>query len=127
MTKVAEKGRIQATANSVQFRSFVDDFPISITHNLGTDTITGSFNAEKLYVVLTNPKVVARCLQEYGAVNTDNAGGNALYAEHLCAKPGLTWEGLLDPFAISAIPASCYRVLKLGEIIHGGMTREPVK
>ncbi|HUV38079.1 MAG TPA: hypothetical protein VMY39_00620 [Planctomycetota bacterium] len=72
-------------------------------------------------------EVVARALQEYGAVNTDNAGGNALYAEHLCAKPGLTWEGLLDPFAISAIPASAYRVLKLGEIIAGGMTREPVK
>jgi hypothetical protein len=71
--------------------------------------------------------VVARALQEFGAVNTDNAGGNALYAEHLVAKPGLSWEGVLDPFAVSAIPAKHFRVLKLGEIIRGGMTHEPVK
>ena len=66
--------------------------------------------------------VVARALQEYGAVNTDNAGGNALYAEHLMTRPGLTWDGLLDPFSIAHIPAAHYRVLKLGEIISGGMT-----
>jgi len=71
-------------------------------------------------------ETVARALQQYGAVNTDNAGGNALYAEHLQAKPGLTWTGLLDPFCIASIPAQHYRVLKLGEIIPGGMTREPV-
>ena len=71
-------------------------------------------------------ETVARALQQYGAVNTDNAGGNALYAEHLQAKPGLTWTGLLDPFCIASIPAKHYRVLKLGEIIPGGMTREPV-
>jgi len=71
--------------------------------------------------------VVARALQEYGAVNTDNAGGNALYGEHLCARPGLHWEGLLDPFSIAHIPAKHYRILKLGEILHGGMTRTPVR
>lgn len=72
-------------------------------------------------------EIVARALMEYGAVNTDNSGGNALYAEHLQAKPTLSWEGLLDPFCIASIPAKHYRVLKLGEIIHGGMTRKPVK
>jgi hypothetical protein len=69
---------------------------------------------------------VARALQEYGAVNTDNAGGNALYAEHLMTRPGQTWEGLLDPFSIAHIPATHYRVLRLGEIIAGGMTRRPI-
>jgi len=53
---------MQATTNSIQFRSFIGDLPISITHNLWTDTISGSFNEEKLYVVQTNPKVVERCL-----------------------------------------------------------------
>lgn len=59
---VAEQGRLQSTPNSVQFRSFIDDFPISMTHNLWTDTITGSFTDPKKYVVQTNTKVIERCL-----------------------------------------------------------------
>ena len=62
MKRVAEANRIQATTNSIQFRSFIEDLPISITHNLWTDTISGSFNEEKLYVVQTNPKVIERCM-----------------------------------------------------------------
>ena len=59
---VAIAHRIQATTNSIQFRSLIDDFPISITHNVWTDTITGSFLEEKIYVVQTNPKILERCL-----------------------------------------------------------------
>ncbi|MDR4499526.1 MAG: site-specific DNA-methyltransferase [Candidatus Scalindua sp.] len=44
---VATQNRIQTTTNSIQFRSFIDDFPISMTHNLWTDTITGSFTDPK--------------------------------------------------------------------------------
>lgn len=69
---------------------------------------------------------VARALQEYGAVGTDNAGGNGLYGEHLIAKPGLTWEGVLGPFDIAGIEARHFRVLKLGEIRHEGMARKPM-
>lgn len=60
--RAVQVGRIQTTTNSLRFRSFVDDFPIAITHNLWTDTITGSFNEDKLYVVQTNPKIIERCL-----------------------------------------------------------------
>lgn len=59
---VAKTQRIQATQNSVQFRSDIDDFPISMTHNLWTDTITGSFGEPKTYAVQTNPKVIERCI-----------------------------------------------------------------
>lgn len=59
---VAEAGRIQKTKNSVQYRTFLDDFPVSIIHNIWTDTITGSFNDEKLYVVQTGAKVLERCM-----------------------------------------------------------------
>jgi len=59
---VGEANRIQKTASSIQFRSFIDDFPVSIIHNLWTDTLTGSFLDEKLYVVQTNPKVTERCI-----------------------------------------------------------------
>ena len=62
LKSVAQMNRIQETTNSIQFRSFIDDFPISITHNIWTDTITGSFLEEKLYVVQTNPKIVERCV-----------------------------------------------------------------
>ena len=54
--------RIFSTTNSLRFKSRLSDFQISIRHNIWTDTITGSFTEEKLYVVQTNPKVVERCL-----------------------------------------------------------------
>lgn len=62
MENVAKANRIQATPNSIQFRSFIDDFPISVMHNIWTDTITGSFNDAKVYVVQTGTKVVQRCM-----------------------------------------------------------------
>ena len=60
--RAVKASRIQATTNSIQFRSFIEDFPISITHNLWTDTITGSFNEDKVYVVQTNPRIIERCM-----------------------------------------------------------------
>jgi len=62
LDRVAKTGRIQETTNSIQFRSFINDFPISIHHNLWTDTITGSFMEDKVYVVQTNPKIIERCM-----------------------------------------------------------------
>jgi len=62
LKKVAAAYRIQETKNSIQFRSFIDDFPISVLNNLWTDTITGSFMEDKIYVVQTNPKIIERCL-----------------------------------------------------------------
>ena len=67
--------------------------------------------------------IVARALQEFGAVDVDSAGGNALYAEHPLARPGESWSGLLDPFAIASIGAQHFRILKLGEVIHAGTAR----
>ncbi len=56
--------RIQSTANTVRFRSFITDFPISVTHNIWTDTSGGisSRTEEKMYVVQTSPKVIERCV-----------------------------------------------------------------
>ena len=59
---VVNANRIQATPNSLRFRSFIDDFPISVIHNMWTDTITGSFNDSKKYVVQTGTKVIQRCM-----------------------------------------------------------------
>ena len=66
-------------------------------------------------------RTVARALQEYGAVNTDTGGGNALYGEGLWAAPGRTWNGLLADNGLMSIPLSCYRVLRMDTVIHRGM------
>lgn len=60
MERAKKASRIQSTKASIQFRSFINDFPISITNNIWTDTITGSFNDPKVYVVQTNPEVIKR-------------------------------------------------------------------
>ncbi|MGR3715307.1 MAG: site-specific DNA-methyltransferase [Thermohalobaculum sp.] len=62
LIRVARASRIQRTKSSIQFRSFISDFPISIRTSLWTDTITGSFTDDKIYVVQTNAKVVERCI-----------------------------------------------------------------
>jgi len=62
LERVKKASRIQSTKSSIQFRSLIDDFPISITNNIWTDTITGSFHDPKVYVVQTNPEVIKRCI-----------------------------------------------------------------
>ena len=62
LDRVGKAGRLLYTANSIRLRSFITDFPVSITNNLWVDTITGGFNDAKLYVVQTNTEVVKRCL-----------------------------------------------------------------
>ena len=62
LERLAAEHRIHVAANSLQYRRFASDFPYKERGNLWTDTLTGSFTDEKLYVVQTNPKVVERCL-----------------------------------------------------------------
>ncbi|MBU2624550.1 MAG: site-specific DNA-methyltransferase [candidate division Zixibacteria bacterium] len=64
LARAVRAGRIHLTATGVRFRSFVDDFGISVTHNIWTDTGGGisSRSDEKRYVVQTSPTVIQRCL-----------------------------------------------------------------
>ncbi|HBM16539.1 MAG TPA: site-specific DNA-methyltransferase [Lentisphaeria bacterium] len=57
-----KQNRFFTTENSLRFKSFLTDFPITIIHNIWNDMITGSFTDTKKYVVQTNPKVIQRCL-----------------------------------------------------------------
>ena len=50
------------TPRSVQYVRFLLDFPVSRFANLWTDTQTGAFTDDKIYVVQTNTKVVQRCI-----------------------------------------------------------------
>ncbi len=62
MKRAAVANRLFTTTNSLRYKSRPTDFPVSIRHNIWTDTITGSFTDEKVYVVQTTPKVIARCM-----------------------------------------------------------------
>ena len=50
------------TPRSLAYVRFIDDFPVTPVTNLWTDTQTGAFTDEKVYVVQTNTKVIERCI-----------------------------------------------------------------
>ncbi len=62
MNRLAVAGRIHVAKNSIRYRRFADDFQYQEIGNIWTDTLTGNFTDEKIYVVQTNTKVVERCL-----------------------------------------------------------------
>jgi adenine-specific DNA-methyltransferase len=84
MTRLAESGRIHVAKASIRYRRFADDFAYTLRGNIWADTITGSFTEDKVYVVQTNTKVVARCI-------------------HLSTRPG---DLVLDPTCGSGTTAS---------------------
>lgn len=64
LRRVGKASRLHKTSGGIRFRSMLEDYPISIMHNIWTDTSGGisSRSDEKRYVVQTSPKVVERCL-----------------------------------------------------------------
>lgn len=62
MERLIKAGRIHQASNSIQYVRFNDDFSASRIGNIWTDTGSGNFLDEKVYVVQTNPKVIARCI-----------------------------------------------------------------
>jgi adenine-specific DNA-methyltransferase len=50
------------TSNSLAYVRFLEDFPARTFSNVWTDTQTGAFTDEKIYVVQTNVKVIERCI-----------------------------------------------------------------
>lgn len=67
-------------------------------------------------------KVVARALQDYGAVNVDVCGGHCLYGQGLYFDPlKRTWDGLLEPNALVGLTFDHFRVLKMENVVPQGM------
>ena len=62
MDRLAWANRIHVARNSINYRRFVDDFPYKARTNFWSDTGTGNFTDDKVYVVQTNTKVVERCV-----------------------------------------------------------------
>ena len=64
LTRLGRADRLWPTSQgTVQYVRFLDDFPVIPFSNVWTDTGTGSFTEDKIYVVQTNTKVIERCLQ----------------------------------------------------------------
>jgi len=53
---------VPPTPNSLRYVRYLDDFPVSELANVWTDTATGAFTDDKVYVVQTNTKVIERCI-----------------------------------------------------------------
>jgi adenine-specific DNA-methyltransferase len=62
MTRLKKANRIAVAANSLRYVRFLDDFKAQAIGNVWTDTGTGSFTDEKVYVVQSGTKLVQRCL-----------------------------------------------------------------
>ena len=62
MNRLAKAGRIHVAANSIRYRRFANDFPFDELGNIWSDTQTGQYTAEKIYVVQTPTKVAERCI-----------------------------------------------------------------
>ena len=62
MNRLAQAGRIHVAENSIRYIRFHTDFAVGVHGNVWTDTGSGSFTDDKLYVVQTNAKVIERCV-----------------------------------------------------------------
>lgn len=62
MKRLISNNRIVFSGDSIAYVRYIDDFPVYAISNLWTDTGTGSFTDEKVYVVQTGTKVIQRCM-----------------------------------------------------------------
>ena len=63
MERLAKADRLwPTTRDTLRYVRFLNDFPVIPLSNVWTDTGTGSFTDEKIYVVQTGTRVIERCL-----------------------------------------------------------------
>jgi len=63
LSRLAKSLRLWPTSNgTVQYIRYLEDFPVIPFSNVWTDTGTGSFTEDKVYVVQTGTKVIERCM-----------------------------------------------------------------
>ncbi|MEI8319137.1 MAG: site-specific DNA-methyltransferase, partial [Planctomycetia bacterium] len=62
MAKLLKANRITPASNSLRYVRFMDDFKAHAIGNVWSDTGTGSFTDEKIYVVQSGTKLVQRCV-----------------------------------------------------------------
>jgi len=93
MQQLARAGRLFGAQNSLRYVRLPDDFGVSPMKNLWTDTTAGSFQADKVFVVQTSPKVVERCIlmtTDPGDLVLDPTCGSGTTA-HVAEQWGRRW------------------------------------
>ncbi|QOZ36994.1 site-specific DNA-methyltransferase [Bradyrhizobium sp. CCBAU 53421] len=106
MNNLAAAGRIHVAKNSIRYRRFADDFPFQQTGNIWTDTITGNFTDDKVYVVQTGVKVVERCIHmttDPGDLVLDITcgSGTTAYAAEMWGRRWITVDTSRVPIALA--------------------------
>ena len=62
MERLIAAKRIHATDRSLRFVRYFNDFPVQPLSANWTDTVTGQYSEDRLYVVQTSQKVIQRCM-----------------------------------------------------------------
>lgn len=62
LERLAKVGRLIVVGNTLCYKRYRDDFPVTPIPNVWDDTRLSTFSAEKVFVVQTNSKVIARCM-----------------------------------------------------------------
>jgi adenine-specific DNA-methyltransferase len=62
MARLTKANRLNSATNSLTYIRFLNDFRATEIGNVWTDTATGSFTEDKIYVVQSSRKLVERCL-----------------------------------------------------------------
>ena len=62
MKRLGRADRIHVAENSIQYVRYHTDFDVGAHGNIWSDTGTGNFTDDKIYVVQTNAKVIERCV-----------------------------------------------------------------
>ena len=62
LKRLAEVNRLWFLENTVYYKRYIDDFPIQPINNIWDDTTISGYASDKIYVVQTLTKVIARCI-----------------------------------------------------------------
>jgi len=93
MSRLIAANRLESTAAGLYYVRYLDDFPMFDVTNLWEDTGIAGFASDKLYVVETSSKVVARCIlmtTDPGDLVFDPTCGSGT-AAHIAEQWGRRW------------------------------------
>jgi adenine-specific DNA-methyltransferase len=107
LERLAKAGRLAVVRNTLRFRRYVTDFAVTVLNNVWDDTGTGTQTEDRLYVVQTSAKVIARCLlmtTEPGDLVLDPTCGGGTTAE-VAEAWGRRWAAI----DVSRVPLALAR------------------
>ena len=93
MARLASANRLMAIGDTLRFKRYLADFPVSPIDAVWEDTAISGFGRKKQYVVETNSKVIERCLlmtTDPGDLVLDPTCGSGTTA-HMAEQWGRRW------------------------------------